>query len=672
MRFFSYSLFILFFLQLSSFSIYSQCYELVWSEEFNYTGLPDDSKWSYQLCRGCGNQEAQYYTENRLKNARVEDSVLIIEAHKESLGGYDYTSAKLETVNKGDWKYGRIEVRAKLPGGRGTWPAIWMLPTDWEYGGWPSSGEIDIMEYVGYQPGIVHGTVHTEAYNHTLGTQKGGTASVPDAESAFHLYAIEWTSEKIDFFVDDTKYYTFVNPENTYKEWPFDKEFYLILNIAIGGTWGGAQGIDDSIFPVQMAVDYVRVYKQTGQVDISAPDAVYPNQKNIIFSLPFQDEGNYDWDVPDDAQIIDGQTTNTITMNWGCSPGQVTCLYESACGNFEYSSSIKTKPYEITGPFFVKENEKDIVFTLPQIKESTYSWTVPDQAIDATGLTNDTLVLSWTKSRGELLATIENSCGLFQAEYTIRPYDQYPYPDPEKPHPIPGTISPTDFDYGGDGLAYHDNTQGNQGSGPRQDEKVDTETYKDGTNIGWVEKGEWLEYSVSVEKSGFYSVYIDVASEQYNGGGPFTLVVNGEERAEFDPEKTGSWDTWETISKDLVYLSTTDTLLRVDLENGGFNMGNLTFVFDESQNSSSIPGLNDNSESVGFVYPNPAKTFIIVNLNSLPATVSVFDISGRMIFSRKQNSKEQHYHLKDIKNGLFMVEIRSENGPSTMYKLFKQ
>ena len=153
----------------NAFNSFAQEYELVWSDEFDYTGLPNSEKWSYDVGgSGWGNNELQYYTENRTENARVENGNLIIEARKESYGGNNYTSARLITKSQGDWLYGKIEVRAKLPGGRGAWPAIWMLPTDWAYGGWPSSGEIDIMEYVGYDPGVVHGTVHTESYNHTL------------------------------------------------------------------------------------------------------------------------------------------------------------------------------------------------------------------------------------------------------------------------------------------------------------------------------------------------------------------------------------------------------------------------------------------------------------------------------------------------------------------------
>jgi beta-glucanase (GH16 family) len=151
-------------------------------------------------------------------------------------------------------------VRAKLPQGVGTWPAIWMLPEESKFGGWPNDGEIDIMEHVGYDPGSVHGTVHTEAFNHTIGTQKGAQMMVSDFASEFHAYAIDWTPGKIDFFIDGQKYFTFEKTGDDPKAWPFDQPFHLILNIAVGGNWGGAKGVDATIWPQRMEVDYVRVY----------------------------------------------------------------------------------------------------------------------------------------------------------------------------------------------------------------------------------------------------------------------------------------------------------------------------------------------------------------------------------------------------------------------------
>lgn len=248
----------------------SENWVLVWSDEFEQDGAPNSANWAYDIGRGesvglwgWGNNEAQYYTD-RLENARVEDGHLIIEARRESMGTASYTSARMVTRGKADWLYGRFEIRAKMPAGVGTWPAIWMLPTDNVYGGWPASGEIDIMEHVGFDMGRVHGTIHTNSFNHMIGTDRGGSIHVDDVASQFHTYAIEWEPDTIRWFVDDQLYFEFPRLGHYGpNEWPFDQRFHLILNIAIGGNWGGQQGIDDSIFPQTMEVEYVRVYQRS-------------------------------------------------------------------------------------------------------------------------------------------------------------------------------------------------------------------------------------------------------------------------------------------------------------------------------------------------------------------------------------------------------------------------
>ncbi|MCB0640480.1 MAG: glycoside hydrolase family 16 protein, partial [Phaeodactylibacter sp.] len=208
-----------------------------------------------------GNNELQAYKKG-LENVRIEEGLLVIEAHRTE---DSFTSARLVTRGKAPFKFGRIEVRAKLPSGRGTWPAIWMLPEADTYGGWPASGEIDIMEHVGYNPDTIFGTPHTKAFNHMIGTHRSGAIYLPDAETAFHTYAVEWNAQQIDWFVDDTLYHRFAPSARTSAEWPFDHPFYLILNLAVGGNWGGKEGIDDSIWPQQFLIDYVRVYTKKTQ-----------------------------------------------------------------------------------------------------------------------------------------------------------------------------------------------------------------------------------------------------------------------------------------------------------------------------------------------------------------------------------------------------------------------
>ncbi len=237
-------------------------WELVWADEFEYTGLPDSSKWGYDTGNhGWGNNELQHYTDQRPENVHVANGLLTISALKEEYNGSQYTSTRLLSKNKGDWTYGKVEVKAKLPAGRGVWPAIWMLPTDWAYGGWPKSGEIDIMENVGYNPDSLFATVHTQSYNHAIGTNKTSGVKMADLSTAFHVYTMEWTKDEIKMLVDGNPYYSFKNEHKTSDEWPFDKRFHLLLNIAVGGNWGGKMGVDDSIFPQKMEIDYVRVYQ---------------------------------------------------------------------------------------------------------------------------------------------------------------------------------------------------------------------------------------------------------------------------------------------------------------------------------------------------------------------------------------------------------------------------
>ena len=239
--------------------------EPVWSDEFEYTGLPDTSRWSYDVGgHGWGNHEMQYYTSSRIENARVENGHLIIEARKEKWDTNGYTSARLVTRGKMDWLYGRFQIRAKLPSGRGTWPAIWLLASNNSYGEnyWPDNGEIDIMEHVGFHQGYIHGSTHSLKYYWQIGTQRTDTIYSKDVSDAFHNYVLDWDPDTIRIFLDDSLYFTSVNDKTGWQAWPFDKPFYLILNIAVGGVWGGQQGIDETIWPRRMEVDYVRVYKK--------------------------------------------------------------------------------------------------------------------------------------------------------------------------------------------------------------------------------------------------------------------------------------------------------------------------------------------------------------------------------------------------------------------------
>ena len=235
-------------------------WNLKWSDEFNGNSI-DESKWAWEVQRpGWVNHELENYTDHRAENARVENGHLVIEGRHDNYNGYPYSSARLKTQGKASWEYGRVEASIQLPGGWGTWPAFWMLPDDMSRG-WPACGEIDIMEEVGYDQDSIHATTHTQTYNWTKGNQRTAATNQSGATSGFHQYALEWYPDHLDMFVDGRKYFTSPNDNTGDDAWPFHKNFYIILNLAIGGDWGGAQGVDPNTWPKQMLVDYVRVYQ---------------------------------------------------------------------------------------------------------------------------------------------------------------------------------------------------------------------------------------------------------------------------------------------------------------------------------------------------------------------------------------------------------------------------
>ena len=231
--------------------------KLVWQEDFNNAAL-DENIWNFELGNGCpnicgwGNNEKQIYTKT---NNLIKDGYLIITVKSE---GDAYTSTRITTANKKEFQYGRIEVRAKIPTGKGIWPAFWMLGSNISKVGWPKSGEIDILEYVGREPNTIFTTLHTQdSHGNSVNTKK---TEIKGVEQGFHVYAIDWTKDKIEFLVDNQSIYVFspeVKNENT---WPFNQPFYFLLNVAVGGNFGGYD-IDKTIFPQEFIIDYIKVYQ---------------------------------------------------------------------------------------------------------------------------------------------------------------------------------------------------------------------------------------------------------------------------------------------------------------------------------------------------------------------------------------------------------------------------
>lgn len=229
--------------------------DLFWSDEFNVDGAPDPTKWKYDIGTGSGgwgNQELQYYT-NRAENVTVSGGVLKITAKRENYAGMNFTSTRLLTQDKFSFKYGKIEVKAKFPAGVGTWPAIWMLGSNINTVGWPACGEIDIAEHRGSELNKIFGTLHYPG--RSGGNANGNTRVISNATTEFHIYTVEWTADAIKFFVDNQLYHSVANSPNI----PFNHDFFILANVAMGGTFGGA--VDPAFNSASMEIDYIRVYK---------------------------------------------------------------------------------------------------------------------------------------------------------------------------------------------------------------------------------------------------------------------------------------------------------------------------------------------------------------------------------------------------------------------------
>ena len=481
-------------------------WELIWNDEFDYNGLPDSTRWSYDVGgHGWGNGEDQFYTENREENARADGDHLIIEARKEDWGGRSYTSARLVSKYKGDWTYGRIEVRAQLPTGRGTWPAIWMLPTDSHYGngGWPDTGEIDIMEHVGFDQDLIHATIHTDAYNHMINTQRGGSKRVTGVSDNFHDYAVEWSPRKMVFSIDGVDFWTYSKGLSNWQGWPFDLDFHLIMNIAIGGAWGGIQGIDDSIFPQQMLIDHVRVYRYIDfpQVTLAAPATLEAGETAVLTGTSVDPDGRIlRVNLYQDDGLLETITGGASEWSWSTSTVSAGC-------------------YKLRA-----------------------------EATDDGG---------WTGSTDVQSLTVGNSC-TGNAPYLM------------SPHPISDRIEAEYYDLGGPGVAYRDISPTNEGGGIRLDDGVDVFPTTDGIgyHIGNTARREWVTYTVHVDQAGIYDLQVRLASQANQVS--FSLEFDGVDKIGVFTHQspTDDFRTVRVITEDGIALDEGTQILKLQFFSG--------------------------------------------------------------------------------------------------------
>jgi len=319
----------------------AQCWNLVFEEEFDGTSL-DLTTWEYQIgSGGWGNNELQYYTNG--SNVEVSNGTLKIIAQK---FGDTYTSSRIRTINKADFRYGRIETRIRLPIGQGIWPAFWMMPTDDVYGGWPRSGEIDIMEYLGNDSNTVYGTCH---FGHSPNDKNYLTQSYDlssgDFHTEFHVFAIEWEDNVIRWYVDGQLYHAVSDshPQFNYFNWPFTEDFHFILNVAVGGNWPGYPDAT-TVFPQTMEVDWVRVYQELPDVQIDGTAMLQPYTSAQTYAVSEVSGATYNWSVPTDAQIISGQGTNEIVVDMGSASGNIVVDVMTPCGTVSQSIYADISP----------------------------------------------------------------------------------------------------------------------------------------------------------------------------------------------------------------------------------------------------------------------------------------------------------------------------------------
>lgn len=640
------------------------CYELVWNDEFNYVGLPDSTKWTYETGGdGWGNNELQYYTSGKSENTYVQDGVLTISANKESYGGRSYTSARLITYYKqGYWKYGKIEARMKLPYGQGIWPAFWMLGTNiFEGTSWPACGETDIMELVGGSNGNdskVYGTAHW-ANSSSQHAQYGNEYQLSSGIFAdtFHTFSIIWDEKTIKWLVDGIQYNIIdITPADLSE---FHNPFFILLNLAVGGNWPGNPDAT-TVFPQKMVVDYVRVYQQNLSPKITGDSSIFKCQSNLTYSIQASDSNDYEWTVPSDAEIISGQGTKKISVNWGCSDSLVSCRLSSSCKTLNLQLDVKTNNQTVNGPVYVHENAEGLVYSVPVIADATYLWKVSD-GITFNGRNDSNAVsINWNSVDGEIILKLKTLCGSDSITVPVSILRQLPYPEGNGNY-IPGTIYPAMYDLGGEGLAYHDTDSINDGNGSRQDEGVDTEISDGIESVGNTITDEWLEYTVKVDSSKEY--YAELLLASYNSIGKLSLSFNGEQRSEIiSVPSTGAKTTFKSVYIKNIPIYITDTLMRVNIIIGGFNLGRIIFSDTSTATLSKENRFVFNAyyQKNGFMYVN----------SKCRLKYSVINLLGEKIDSGIVNQGENYIDLNDLNQAIYLVNF-SSSGYSKTIKILK-
>jgi beta-glucanase (GH16 family) len=650
--------------------LYAQEYELVWSDEFNGSQL-DTSVWQYELGGG-SNNELQYYT-SRPNNIFVADGKLTIKAVQESYGGKNYTSARINSSGKFNFKYGKIEAYMKLTYGQGMWPAFWTLGEAFHEVGWPGCGEIDIMEQVGGVTAngkgddVIHSTLHWGQIINNGHPYYGQSYQLPEGIFAdeFHLVSTVWDKDFVRTYCDSILFFTIDLRSAEFDA--FEKNFFIIMNLAVGGDWPGNPDAT-TVFPQTFEIDYVRLYKSDATITIEGPEEVFASDSSLQYSIFGGDTWTYEWLLPEGASINGIADSNVLNLNWGCSPANLRCHITSSVFNDTVSLNINIKEPAIEGPLFFTPGETGLEFSFPALHNTSYLWSVTGDATIVSGENNPSVVVDWGLNSDTVKLEIQNTCGTSSYYKALLPEGQYSYPDPFVPHSVPGIIQSTDYDYGGEGVAYHDSEAANQGPGPRPEEGVDTENNDGGSNIGWINSGEWTEYTVAVVEDGNYKIDIRVASQNTSGISPLNIYFNGDNRTgNITIPSTGAWNSFTTITASPIMLYTSDTLMRLDFGDGGYNVGRIsiaTFIPDDNSEIMMPETLQ--------LFPNPSTGNTWIASHTAICELSVMDMSGRIQLQLSKifgNSVE--IETEGLSPGIYLIRAAFIDGTMQTLKLIK-
>lgn len=577
-------------------------WEEVWSDEFDGT-VVDESKWSFQIGDGCpncgwGNNELQYY---RAENATVSDGRLTITAREESFGGYEYTSARMRTYNKGDWLYGRVEIRARLPRGQGLWPAIWMMPTESAYGGWAASGEIDIMELRGRVPNVVQGTIfYGASFPGQVHTWESYTLPAGDFSDDFHVFALEWDPWELRWYVDDALYRTERSwfTESAPYPAPFDRRFHLILNVAVGGNFDGPPDATTR-FPQTMEVDYVRVHRAANA--------------DPVVSL---------------TEPVEGQAFtagSTMSMKAGATGPDGILRQVEFYQEDGLLGTVRQAPYELA---------------VGNLATGCYS-------VRAVG-TDD---VGRTGSSDTLSVSVGDACP------ELAPYLM-------TPATIPGTVEAEYYDIGGEDVAYNDTDAGNAGGGIRASENVDLAPagLDLGFAVVRTNRTEWLKYTVDVTESGVYDAIVRIGSGSPSAS--FSLEFDGADKTgRITVPVTGGDTEWINLVVPGIALDAGVQTMRLVLNSSGPGISRFLFQRSsstgvDSEDPSTALRLHEN-------YPDPAGTVTTVGYELPRETevrLEIFDTLGRRIAvldagRRAAGSHTVNFDIHSLSRGIYVYRL---------------